>query len=83
MNFFSISDVIPQDQLLRKIDSVLVFTKIYDFVSDLYYSNNSWPSIKPVILFKMVLIQHIYAIASLIKTAEGVNECCIQMFFVI
>ena len=40
VEFFSIDDFVPQDHLLRKIDSVLDFTKIYDFVSGLYCSNN-------------------------------------------
>ena len=73
VEFFSIDDFVPQNHLLRKIDSVLDFTKIYDFVSDLYCSNNGRPSIDPVVLFKMVLIQHIYGITSLRKTAEEVK----------
>ena len=73
VEFFSIDDFVPQDHLLRKIDSVLDFTKIYDFVSGLYCSNNGRPSIDPIVLFKMVLIQHIYGITSLRKTAEEVK----------
>ncbi len=29
-------ELIPEDHLLRKIDSVIDFTKIYEIVSDLY-----------------------------------------------
>lgn len=54
-------ELIPEDHLLRKIDSVIDFTKIYDIVSDLYCENNGRPSIDPIVLFKMVLIQHIVA----------------------
>lgn len=66
-------ELIPEDHLLRKIDSVIDFTKIYDIVSDLYCENNGRPSIDPIVLFKMVLIQHIYGIPSLRKTADEVK----------
>lgn len=67
-------ELIPEDHLLRKIDSVIDFTKIYEIVSDLYCENNGRPSIDPIVLFKMVLIQHIYGIPSLRKTADEVIE---------
>lgn len=57
----------------RKIDSVIDFTKIYEIVSDLYCENNGRPSIDPIVLFKMVLIQHIYGIPSLRKTADEIK----------
>lgn len=66
-------ELIPEDHLLRKIDSVIDFTKIYDIVSDLYCENNGRPGIDPIVLFKMVLIQHIYGIPSLRKTADEVK----------
>lgn len=53
-------ELIPEDHLLRKIDSVIDFTKIYEIVSDLYCENNGRPSIDPIVLFKMVLIQQAY-----------------------
>ena len=55
-----IEDLVPQSHLLRKIESAVDFKKIYDFVEDLYCTDNGRPSIDPVILFKMVLIQHLY-----------------------
>lgn len=73
IEFFSIEEFIPKEHLLRKIDSAIDFTHIYDFVSDLYCSDNSRPSIDPVVLFKMVLLQHLYGISSLRKTAEEVK----------
>ncbi len=65
--------LIPEDHLLRKIDSVIDFTKIYEIVSDLYCKNSGRPSIDPIVLFKMVLIHHIYGIPSLRKTADEVK----------
>ena len=65
-----LEDLVPQDHLLRKIDRAVDFDKIYDFVEDLYCLDNGRPSIDPVILFKMVLIQHLYGIRSLRRVAE-------------
>ena len=35
VEIFSIEEFVPQDHLLRKIDSAVDFTHIYDFVTDL------------------------------------------------
>lgn len=62
MEMICMDDLVPEDHLLRKIDSAVDFTKIYDFVEDLYCADNGRPSIDPVVLFKMVLIQHLFGI---------------------
>lgn len=69
----SIEALVPKEHLLRKIDEAVDFTKIYEFVEGLYCPDNGRPSIDPVALFKMTLIQHIYGIPSLRKTAEEVS----------
>lgn len=73
LEIISIEGMVPKDHLLRKIEAAVDFTRIYDFVEELYCNNNGRPSVDPVILFKMVLIQHLYGIPSLRKTAEEVN----------
>lgn len=73
MEMICMDDLVPEDHLLRKIDSAVDFTKIYDFVEDLYCTDNGRPSIDPVVLFKMVLIQHLFGIPSLRRTAEEVR----------
>ena len=55
----NIDMLVPKDHLLRKIDAAIDFTKIYEFVKDLYSEDIGRPSIEPVVLFKIVLIQHI------------------------
>ena len=69
----SLEDLVPEDHLLRKIDEAVDFSKIYEFVEDLYCEDNGRPSIDPVILFKMVLIQHLYGITSLRRVAKEVS----------
>ena len=73
LELFSVEEFVPQDHLLRKIDAAVDFTHIYDFVEDLYCKDNGRPGVDPVVLFKMVLLQHLYGIPSLRKTAEEVR----------
>ncbi len=73
IEYICIEALVPEDHLLRKIDRAVDFSKIYEFVEDLYCHDNGRPSIDPVILFKMVLIQHLYGIRSLRKVAEEVS----------
>ena len=65
--------LVPQDHLLRKIDSAIDFTHIYDFEENLYCTDNGRPSVDPVVMFKMVLIQHLYGIPSLRRTVEEIR----------
>lgn len=73
IEIFSIEEFVPADHLLRKIERAVDFTHIYDIVEDLYCSDNGRPSIDPVVIFKMVLIQHLYAIPSLRRTVEEIK----------
>ena len=65
--------LVPEDHLLRKIDKAVDFEKIYEIVEDLYCEDNGRASRDPVVLFKMVLIQHLYGIRSLRQTWQDVN----------
>lgn len=71
--FVDIESLIPADHILRKIDKAIDFNKIYDLVENLYCEDNGRPSIDPIVLFKIVLIQHIFAIPSLRRTIDEVN----------
>lgn len=65
--------LVPQDHLLRKIDQAVDFNRLYEIVEPLYCEDNGRPSVDPVVLFKMVLIQHLYGLPSLRRTAEEVS----------
>ncbi len=73
MEMVWMEDLVPQDHLLRKIDSAVNFEKIYEMVENLYSEDNGRPSIDPVVLVKMVLIQHLYGLPSLRRTAAEVE----------
>ena len=65
--------LVPTNHLLRKIDAAVDFNAIYDMVEPLYCTDNGRPSVDPVVLFKMVIIQHLYGLPSLRRTAEEVS----------
>ena len=65
--------LVPKDHLLRKIDTVVDSTHIYDLVEDLYCHDNGRPSVDPVVLVKMVMIQHLYGIKSLRQTVKEID----------
>ena len=60
--------LVPKDHLLRKIDAAVDFTRIYERVEKLYCEDNGRPSCDPVVLIKLVLIQHLFGIRSLRQT---------------
>ena len=49
--------LMPKHHLLRKIDEAVDFEWCYEIVGDLYCKVNGRPSIDPIVLFKIVLIQ--------------------------
>ena len=73
IEMISIEDLVPQEHLLRQISAAVDFSKIYEFVKELYCDDNGRPSIDPIVLFKMVLIQHLYGLPSLRRTADEVS----------
>lgn len=82
MEFFCLEDVVPENHLLRQIEEAIDFGKIYEYVEELYCEDNGRPSIDPVVLFKIVLIQHIYGIPSLRRTIEEVKVNLAYRWFI-
>lgn len=63
MMILDLSDLIPNDHLLRKIAQVISFDFIYEILEP-YYLSNGRPSIDPVSMFKMLLVGYLYGIKS-------------------
>lgn len=68
-----LEDLVPQRHLLRQIDAAIDFSHLYDLVDELYSHDSGRPSIDTVVLFKIVLIQHLYGISSLRRTMQEIN----------
>lgn len=58
----SIDDLVPEDHLLRLIDKAIDWSFIYDLVEDKYCLDNGRPSMDPVTLIKLPIIQYLYGI---------------------
>ena len=64
--------LVPQNHLLRKIDAAVNWERLYEMVEPLYSEDNGRPSVDPVVLVKIVLIQHLHGLSSLRRTADEV-----------
>ena len=60
--------LVPADHLLRQIDRVMDYDWLYEKLSPYYCHDNGRPGTDPVVLIKMVLIQHLFGISSLRQT---------------
>ena len=68
-----VESLVPEKHLLRKVDAAVDFNKIYEYVEELYCADNGRPSVDPVVLIKMVIIQHLFGIPSLRRTAAEIE----------
>ena len=73
VEFYCIDDLVPKNHLLRKIEKAVDFKKIYELTDELYCKDNGRPNVDSVVLFKMVLIQHLYGLNSLRRTHEEIQ----------
>ena len=73
MQIVSVDQLVPEDHLLRKIDAAIDFSFIYDLVEDRYSQDNGRPSIDPVTLIKIPIIQYMYGIKSMRQTIKEIE----------
>ena len=73
VEIISTEELVPREHLLRKIDAAVDFARVYEMVEGLYCLDNGRPSIDPVVLFKIVMIQHLFGIPSLRRTVAGIQ----------
>lgn len=65
-----VEGIVPKDHLLRKIERVMDYEWLYERMRSYYSSDNGRPGTDPVVLIKMVLIQHLFGIPSLRQTYQ-------------
>ena len=63
MMVMDLSELIPNNHLLRRISQVISFDFIYEILEP-YYPSNGRPSTDPVSMFKMLLVGYLYGIKS-------------------
>jgi transposase len=72
LEMLTIDQLVPENHLVRKLESAIDFSFIYPLVEDLY-SGLGRPSIDPVVLFKMTFIQYIFGIRSMRQTIKEIE----------
>ena len=65
--------LVPKEHLLRKIEKVMDYEWLYERLDPYYCHDNGRPGTDPVVLIKMVLIQHLYGIPSLRQTHRDIE----------
>lgn len=73
VKIYCIEDLVPKKHILRKIDRIIDFNFIYPLLESLYCTDNGRPSINPVVLFKIVLIQYLFSIRSIRQTIREIE----------
>ena len=68
-----IDSLVPADHLLRKIEKVMDYEWLYERLDPYYCHDNGRPGTDPVVLIKMVLIQHLFGIPSLRQTHREIQ----------
>ena len=65
--------LVPENPLLRKIERVMDHEWLYERLDPYYCHDNGRPGTDPVVLIKMVLIQHLFGIPSLRQTHREIQ----------
>lgn len=73
IQFFAMDDLVPADHMLRLIDKAVDWSFIYDLVEEKYSKTIGRPSMDPVTLIKLPLIQYLYGIPSMRKTIKEIE----------
>lgn len=73
--------LVPKDHLLRKIERAMDYEWLYERLDPYYCHDNGRPGTDPVVLIKMVLIQHLFGIPSLRQTYQRVQDTLSYRWF--
>ena len=73
--------LVPKDHLLRKIEKVMDYEWLYERLDPYYCHDNGRPGTDPVVLIKMVLIQHLYGVPSLRQTYQRIQDTISYRWF--
>lgn len=66
-------DLVPKNHLLRKVEKAVAWEEIYPMCEEYYCADNGRPAVDPVVLVKMVMIQHLFGIRSLRQTVKEIQ----------
>jgi len=81
IEFNSVDALVPKNHLVRKIDEAIDFNFIYDEVAELYSAFGA-PSIDPVVLIKIIMIQYLFGIPSMRQTIREIEVNIAYRWFI-
>ncbi len=81
MEVFCLDDLVPKDHLVRKIEAAIDWSFIYDLVEPLYCEENGRPSLDPVMLIKLPVLQYMFGIRSMRRTVREVETNAAYRWF--
>lgn len=73
IHMMCMDEMVPTNHLLRIIDKAIDWNFIYDLVEDKYSQDQGRPSMDPVTLIKIPLIQYLYGIKSMRQTVKEIE----------
>jgi transposase len=59
-HYFQMENLVPQDHILRQIDTLVDFSFVRDAVKDCYCPDNGRPGVDPELVVRMLLIGYLY-----------------------
>ena len=73
IEFTSLDELVPEEHLVRKLENAIDWSFIYEMVEDSYCEDNGRPSLDPVILIKLPVIQYMFGIRSMRQTIQEIK----------
>lgn len=73
VGFYSLDELVPKDHLLHQIEESVDFSFIYNKVEETYSQDTGRPSLDPVLLVKIPLIQTLFGIRSMRQTIKEIE----------
>ena len=73
IEFTSLEDLVPEDHLVRKLENAIDWSFIYEMVNGSYCEDNGRPSLDPVILIKLAVVQYMFGIRSMRQTIQEIK----------
>lgn len=78
IELLSLDQLVPEDHLVRKLENAIDWEFIYELVEDKYCGDNGRPSLDPVTLVKLPVLQYMFGIRSMRQT---IREADVNMAY--
>ena len=73
VEIISLDELVPSEHLVRKIEAAIDWSFIYELVEGSYCEDNGRPSLDPVILIKLPVLQYMFGIRSMRQTIREIE----------